>query len=84
MSVDRAGKALANEEKCPFVVEIPVLANGYRRIIVFHKLLPHPAAIRTHHLPRQATLFFVAAFLIWRWLAPLSNSLAARFTKQSA
>jgi hypothetical protein len=28
MSFDRGGKALANERKYPFIVEVPVAANG--------------------------------------------------------
>jgi hypothetical protein len=40
--IDRAGKAVANESKYPFVVEVPVAANGLDvelngRIIGFHK-----------------------------------------------
>jgi hypothetical protein len=43
MSLDRAGKALANERKYPFIVEVPVAANGLdvelnRQIASFHKL----------------------------------------------
>ena len=42
MSIDRVGKALANESKYPFVVEVPVAANGLDvelngQIIGFHK-----------------------------------------------
>jgi hypothetical protein len=44
MSIDRrSGKALANERNCPFIVEVPVAANGLdvelnRQIGSFHKL----------------------------------------------
>jgi hypothetical protein len=42
MSSDRAGKAAANERKYPFIVEVPVVANGLdvelnRQIVAFHK-----------------------------------------------
>jgi hypothetical protein len=42
MSLDRRGKALANERKYPFIVEVPVAANGLdrelnRQIVDFHK-----------------------------------------------
>jgi hypothetical protein len=42
MSLDRAGKAVANEKKYPFIVEVPVAANGLdrelnRQIVGFHK-----------------------------------------------
>jgi hypothetical protein len=43
MSIDRrSGKALANEKKYPFIVEVPVAGNGLdrvlnRQIVVFHK-----------------------------------------------
>ncbi len=42
MTIDRVGKALANEQKYPFVVEVPVAATGLdvelnNRIIGFHK-----------------------------------------------
>jgi len=42
MSFDRGGKAAANERKYPFIVEVPVAANGLvvelnREIVGFHK-----------------------------------------------
>ena len=42
MSIDRFGKAFANENKFPFVVELPVAASGLdvelnRQIVGFHK-----------------------------------------------
>jgi hypothetical protein len=42
MSLGRAGKAVANERKYPFIVEVPVAANGLdrelnRQIVGFHK-----------------------------------------------
>ena len=42
MSSDRAGKAAANERKYPFIVEVPVAANGLdvelnRQIVAFHR-----------------------------------------------
>lgn len=42
MSVDRARKAVANESKYPFVIEVPVAANGLdvefnRQVVGFHK-----------------------------------------------
>jgi hypothetical protein len=42
MSFDRSGKAVANERKHPFVVEVPVAANGLNvelngQIVGFHK-----------------------------------------------
>jgi hypothetical protein len=47
MSFDRAGKAFANEQRFPFVVEVPVAANGLDielngRIIGFHKTRSTP------------------------------------------
>ena len=41
-SFDRRGKAAANERKYPFIVEVPVAANGLdvelnRQIVDFHK-----------------------------------------------
>jgi hypothetical protein len=43
MSFDRGGKALANERKYPFIVKVPVAANGLDvelngQIVGFHKL----------------------------------------------
>jgi len=42
MSLDRVGKALTNERKHPFIVEVPVAAKGLgvelsRQIVDFHK-----------------------------------------------
>jgi hypothetical protein len=42
MPFDRRGKALANERKYPFIVEVPVAATGLdvelnRQIVIFHK-----------------------------------------------
>ena len=42
MPFDRGGKAVANERKHPFIVEMPVAANGLdvelnRQIVGFHK-----------------------------------------------
>jgi hypothetical protein len=42
MSIDRTGRAVANESKYPFIVEVPVAANGLdvelsRQIVTFHK-----------------------------------------------
>jgi hypothetical protein len=42
MPSDRAGKVVANEKKYPFIVEVPVAANGLDvelngRIVEFHK-----------------------------------------------
>jgi hypothetical protein len=48
MSNDRAGKAYANERKYPFIVEVPVAANGLdvelsRHIVDFtSRAAPHP------------------------------------------
>jgi len=47
MSFDRGGKAVANERKYPFIVEVPVAANGLdvelnNQIVGFHK---------SHHIP---------------------------------
>jgi hypothetical protein len=41
-SFDRGGKAVANERKYPFIIEVPVATNGLdvelnRQIIGFHK-----------------------------------------------
>ncbi len=48
MLVDRAGKAVANEGKYPFIVEVPVAANGLaielNRDFTRH---PHPGPIWT-------------------------------------
>ena len=43
MPIDRAGKAVANEKKYPFIVEVSVAASGLdvelnRQIVAFHKL----------------------------------------------
>ena len=43
ISIDRTGKAAANESKYPFIVEVPLAANGLdvelnRQIVGFHKL----------------------------------------------
>lgn len=48
MLVDRAGKAVANEGKYPFIVEVSVAANGLaielnREIVGFHKAHRIPA-----------------------------------------
>jgi hypothetical protein len=42
MAFDRGGKAVANERKYPFIVEVPVAATGLdvelnRQIVAFHK-----------------------------------------------
>jgi hypothetical protein len=42
MPFDRGGKAVANERKYPFIVEVPVAANGLDvelngQIVAFHK-----------------------------------------------
>jgi hypothetical protein len=42
MTFDRAGKAVANEKKYPFIVEVPVAATGLdvelnKQIVGFHK-----------------------------------------------
>jgi hypothetical protein len=42
MSFNRAAKAVANESKCPFIIEVPVAANGLDvglngQIVDFHK-----------------------------------------------
>jgi hypothetical protein len=51
VSSDRAGKAAANERKYPFIVEVPVAANGLdvelnRQIVAFHKSRGIPARFR--------------------------------------
>jgi hypothetical protein len=48
MSSDRPGKAAANERKYPFIVEVPVAANGLdvelnRQIVAFHQSRGTPA-----------------------------------------
>ena len=42
MSIDRSGKAMTNERSYPFIIEVPVAANGLdvelnRQIVGFHK-----------------------------------------------
>src|SRR5215472_14489297 len=51
MSFARAGKTAANEAKYPFIVEVPVAANGLNvelnsQIVSFHKL--HHTTLRVH------------------------------------
>jgi hypothetical protein len=41
MSIDRSGKAMTNERSYPFIIEVPVAANGLdvelnRQIVGFH------------------------------------------------
>src|SRR5215472_10881163 len=74
MSSIRRGKAVENEKKYPFIVEVPVAANGLDaelngQILVFHK--------SCRIVPRSA-----GAFPIWRRRKRLSNSLVERSTKQ--
>jgi hypothetical protein len=88
MSFARAGKTAANEAKYPFIVEVPIAANGLnvelnRQVVGFHKL--HHTTLRFGLLHSETGKFFTAgAFSIWRRRAPLPNSLAERFTKQPA
>ena len=78
MSFDRGGKAVANESKHPFIVEVPVAASGLgvelnRQIVGFHTSRRIP--------PRFGR---AGAFPIWRRRAPSSNSLGERSTKPLA
>ena len=88
MPLDRAGKAVANETKYPFIIEVPVAANGLNvelngQIIGFHKSRRiEPRFGRT--VFREGQSYYRWCFPIWRRLAPLSNSLAEHFTKQPA
>ena len=64
MSNDRAGKAFANERKYPFIVEVPVAANGLdvelsRRIVDFHKSRRTP--------PRFGRTVFREGQSYYRW-----------------
>jgi hypothetical protein len=65
MSINRRiGKAVANEGKCPFVVEVPVAANGLERelnhqIIGFHK--------SRHVSPRHGRTAFRDGQTYYRW-----------------
>ena len=64
MSIDRTGKAFANENKYPFIVEVPVLANGLevdlnRQIIGFHKSRRVP--------PRYGRTVFRDGQSYYRW-----------------
>ena len=61
MSFDSGGKAVANESKYPFVVEVPVAANESSDCRL-SQLAPHPAAIWTHHLAKRATLLSLVLF----------------------
>ena len=64
MSFARAGKAAANEAKYPFIVEVPVAANGLnvelnRQIGSFHS---------SHHTPsRFGRTAFRAGQIYYRW-----------------
>ena len=65
MAFDKAGKAVANESKYPFIIELPLAASGldialHGGIIAFHR--SRPAAIWTHHLAKQTTLLSVVLF----------------------
>ena len=45
MSIDRSGKAMTNERSYPFIIEVPVAANGLdvglnRQIVSFHNSSP--------------------------------------------
>jgi hypothetical protein len=88
MSFARAGKTAANEAKYPFIVEVPVDANGLnvelnRQIVGFHKW--HHTTLRFGRTALRDGKFITAgAFSIWQRRAPLPNSLAERFTKQPA
>jgi hypothetical protein len=65
MSIDRrSGKALANERKFPFIVEVSVAANGLDRelnhqIIGFHK--------SRHVSPRHGRTAFRDGQTYYRW-----------------
>jgi len=64
MSFDRGGKAAANERKYPFIVEVPVAANGLvvelnREIVGFHKSRRFP--------PRFGRTVFRDGQSYYRW-----------------
>jgi hypothetical protein len=70
MSIDRTGKAFANENKYPFIVEVPVLANGLevdlnRQIIGFHK----SRRVMDVRYFATAKVIIGGAFPIWKRLA---------------
>jgi hypothetical protein len=67
MSFARAGKTAANEAKYPFIVEVPIAANGVECRIEpsscrFSQIAPHHAAIRTYCTPRRANLLPMVLF----------------------
>jgi hypothetical protein len=64
MSFDRGGKAAANERECPFIVEVPVAANGLdvelnNQIVGFHKSRRIP--------PRFGRTIFRDGHSYYRW-----------------
>ena len=88
MPLDRAGKAVANETKYPFIIEVPVAANGLNvelngQIIGFHKSRRiEPRFGRT--VFREGQSYYRWCFSDLETARAFSNSLAERFTKQSA
>ena len=85
MSFKSTGKAAANESKYPFIVEVPVAANGLdvalnRQIVGFHRSRRIPPDLDAPFGEMSNTII-VGASRIWRRRAPLSNSLAERSTK---
>src|SRR5262249_28485110 len=67
MSFARAGKTAANEAKYPFIVEVPVAANGLnvefeQSNCRFSQVVPRHAAIWTHCTPRRANLLPLVLF----------------------
>ena len=64
MLIDRSGKASTNERKHPFIIEVPVAANGLdlelnRKIVGFHN---------SHHVPpRFGRTVFRDGKSYYRW-----------------
>ena len=88
MSFARAGKTAANEAKYPFIVEVPVAANGLNveltvKLSVFTSRTTPRRDLDALHSER-GKFITAGAFSIWRRRALLPNSLAERFTKQPA
>ena len=63
-SFNRSGKAVANESKYPFIIEVPIAAKGLyvelnRQIVSFHK--------SRHVLPRFGRTAFRDGQSYYRW-----------------
>jgi hypothetical protein len=81
-------KALANERKYRYIVELPASVGGLdvalnRRIVQFHKT-QHVQPRHGRTIPKEGRFFIAGAFPICRWPAPSSNSLVDRSSNLNA